>query len=88
MESIKTSVKLSSFSDMDEGQSGSSIADSINAEPGLAEIFIDLGRGLYRLVFQLLLLIEADHKIAIYVYHTLQQNEKVRIEGNWNEVVY
>lgn len=73
-------MKFSLFSDLDstnEGASCSNISDAISTDPGLTDILIDLGRGLYKLMFQLLLLIEADHKIAVYVYHTLQQNEKV-----------
>jgi hypothetical protein len=80
LESIKTSVKFSLFSDLDsanEGATSLNISDALCTDPGLTDCLIDLGRGLYKLMFQLLLLIEADHKIAVYVYHTLQQNEKV-----------
>ncbi|CAO1322409.1 unnamed protein product [Diamesa hyperborea] len=81
LETIKASVKFSLFSDleaMNEGASGSNnMSDSIGTDPGIAEILIDLGRGLYKLIFQLLLLIEADHKIAIYVFQNLRTNEKL-----------
>ena len=80
LESIKTSVKFSLFSDLDtsnEGASSSNITETISTDPGLAEILIDLGRGLYKLMFQLLLLIESDHKIAIYVNHNLKHSDDV-----------
>lgn len=86
LETIKASVKFSLFSDleaMNEGASGSNnMTESIATDPGIAEILIDLGRGLYKLIFQLLLLIEADHKIAIYVFQNLRTNEKVKNEFN------
>lgn len=41
------------------------------------EVLIELGRSLYKLMFQLLLLIESDHKIAINVIGSLQQNERM-----------
>lgn len=78
LESIKTSVKFSLFTD-DTLQESASSSEPIPADPGMSELLVDLGRGLYKLMFQLLLLIEADHKIAIQVYHNLQRNETVNI---------
>lgn len=78
LESIKTSVKFNLFSDVGALHEGSSSSETISTDPGISEILIELGRGLYKLMFQLLLLIEADHKIAIQVYQNLLQNETVR----------
>lgn len=46
-------------------------------DPASTEVLIELGRSLYKLMFQLLLLIESDHKIAINVIGSLQQNERM-----------
>jgi hypothetical protein len=83
IESIKSSMKFNLFADiepMNESTTSASSADQIPVvvDPGISEILIDLGRGLYKLIFQLLLLIEADHKIAIQVYQNLMRNEMVR----------
>lgn len=78
LESIRTSVKFNLFAD-DTLPDGA--ASSEPNDPGISEILIDLGRGLYKLMFQLLLLIEADHKIAIQVYQNLQRNETVSCGG-------
>lgn len=78
LESIKSSVKFNLFTDSDAlHDGGASSSEPISGDPGISEILIDLGRGLYKLMFQLLLLIEADHKIAIQVYQNLQRNETV-----------
>lgn len=78
IESIKSSMKFNLFTD-DTLNEGASSSEPISADPGISEILIDLGRGLYKLMFQLLLLIEADHKIAIQVYQNLLRNETVRL---------
>jgi hypothetical protein len=78
IESIKSSMKFNLFSDGDTLGEGTSTSDAMSNDPGISEILIDLGRGLYKLMFQLLLLIEADHKIAIQVSQNLQRNETVR----------
>lgn len=78
LESIKSSVKFNLFTELDAPhEGGASSSEPICSDPGISEILIDLGRGLYKLMFQLLLLIEADHKIAIQVYQNLQRNETV-----------
>ncbi len=79
MESVKSSIKYNLFSDVDTmNESTTSSTDQIPVvDPGISEMLIDLGRGLYKLMFQLLLLIEADHKIAIQIYQNLQKNELV-----------
>lgn len=80
LESIKSSVKFNLFSDSDAHEGTST--EPLSADPGISEILIDLGRGLYKLMFQLLLLIEADHKIAIQVYQNLQRNDTVLYNNN------
>jgi hypothetical protein len=46
------------------------------------EVLIELGRGLYKLIFQLLLLIESDHKIALSVIQNLRKNDKMHDSTN------
>ncbi|EAU77987.1 AGAP012775-PA, partial [Anopheles gambiae str. PEST] len=55
---------------------------STSTDPATAELLLDLGRGLYKLMFQLLLLIESDHKIAISVVQNLRQNEQMQDLSN------
>lgn len=80
LDSVKTSCKLALFSDIDL-QSENTGASGFSFDPATAEILIDLGRGLYKLMFQLLLLIESDNKILVSIVQNLRQNEKVRIIG-------
>lgn len=77
IDSIKSSMKFNLFGDVEHLNESASSSDQIALDPGISEILIDLGRGLYKLMFQLLLLIEADHKIAIQIYQNLQRNELV-----------
>jgi hypothetical protein len=77
IESIKSSMKFNLFGDVEQLNESTSSADQLANDPGISEILIDLGRGLYKLTFQLLLLIEADHKIAIQIYQNLKRNELV-----------
>lgn len=79
LESIKASVKFNLFTEDTLQEGASSSEPGISSDPGISELLIDLGRGLYKLMFQLLLLIESDHKIAIQVYQNLQRNETVII---------
>lgn len=76
LDSVKSSVKFNLFTD-DTLNDGASTSEQINQDPGVSEMLIDLGRSLYKLMFQLLLLIEADHKIAIQVHQDLLKNEVV-----------
>lgn len=82
IESIKSSMKFNLFGDIEPMNESTTSTNSDQmtsvVDPGVSEILIDLGRGLYKLIFQLLLLIEADHKIAIQIYQNLQKNEMVR----------
>lgn len=77
MDSVKTSCKYALFSDLDSSNEGAVAVIDHTADPATMESLIDLGRGLYKLMFQLLLLIESDHKIAIHVVQNLRQNEKM-----------
>jgi hypothetical protein len=81
LESVKSSVKFNLFTD-DTSNDGASTSEQVNQDPGIGEMLIDLGRSLYKLMFQLLLLIEADHKIAIQVYQDLQKNDMVSSKKN------
>lgn len=74
---MKSSCKLALFSDTESAHEGTSNTGAITFDPASTEILIELGRSLYKLMFQLLLLIESDHKIAINVINNLQQNEKM-----------
>lgn len=79
---MKSSFKLTIFSDTEsahECTSGNAIGSPDSAT---TELLIDLGRGLYKLMFQLLLLIESDHKIAISVVHNLRQDDKLEDLSN------
>ncbi|KFB41528.1 AGAP004892-PA-like protein [Anopheles sinensis] len=55
---------------------------STSTDPATAELLLDLGRAIYKLMFQLLLLIESDHKIAISVVQNLRQNEQMQDLSN------
>lgn len=96
LDAVKTSCKLALFtSDIDsanEGSTSSSAMMTVTAaaaaaampptDPATTELLLDLGRGLYKLMFQLLLLIESDNKIAISVVQNLRQNEKMQDLSN------
>lgn len=86
LDAVKTSCKLALFtSDIDSANEGTgppNILTSMPADPATTELLIDLGRGLYKLMFQLLLLIESDNKIAISVVQNLRQNEKMQDLSN------
>lgn len=72
--------KYAPFSDADSSNegAGSTAEDPQKLDPATMELLIDLGRALYKLMFQLLLLIESDHKIAINVVQSLRQNDKMQ----------
>lgn len=46
-------------------------------DPASTEVVLDLGRSLYKLMFQLLLLIESNHKISSNVVNHFRINEDV-----------
>lgn len=72
---MKTSCKLALFSDTESAHEGTSSLAPFDS--GSTEVMLELGRSLYKLMFQLLLLIESNHKIAISVQTNLQQNEQM-----------
>lgn len=75
---MKTSCKLALFSDTESAHEGtSSSLAPFDYTTGSTEVMLELGRSLYKLMFQLLLLIESNHKIAISVQANLQQNEQM-----------
>lgn len=82
MEALKSTYKLTLFSDTESAHEGSSNAAIGSPDPAMTELLIELGRGLYKLIFQLLLMIESDHKIAISVMHNLRQNDKMQDLSN------
>lgn len=71
---MKTSCKLALFSDTESAHEGTS---STPFDAASTEVMIELGRSLYKLMFQLLQLIESNHKIAIGVHANLKMNEKM-----------
>lgn len=84
---MKTSCKLSLFSENDVAASGLDLASTSNIpympfDPASTEVVLDLGRALYKLMFQLLLLIESNHKISSNVVNHFRQNENVSTTPN------
>lgn len=77
LEAMKSTYKLTLFSDTESAHEGSSNAALGSPDLATSELLIDLGRGLYKLIFQLLLLIESDHKMAISVMSSMRCNEKM-----------
>lgn len=77
MEAIKTTHKLTLFSDTESTHECSSNTALGSPDPATSELLIELGRGIYKLIFQLMLLIESDHKIAIAVMTSMRQNVKM-----------
>lgn len=73
---MKSQFKMTMFGDSESAQEGSSNALTSSPDSATTELLIDLGRGLYKLMFQLLLLIESDHKIHIGVVQSLRLSDK------------
>uniref|UniRef100_A0AAG5D1F0 Cell morphogenesis protein N-terminal domain-containing protein n=1 Tax=Anopheles atroparvus TaxID=41427 RepID=A0AAG5D1F0_ANOAO len=90
LDEVKASCKLALFaSDVDSANEGTergpgatAVSLSTSTDPATAELLLDLGRAMYKLMFQLLLLIESDHKIAISVVQNLRQNEQMQDLSN------
>lgn len=76
METIKQ-CKLAVFSDTESAHEGTSNQNATSFDAAANEMIIELGRCLYKLMFQLILLIECNHKISINIINNLQQNEKM-----------
>jgi len=79
---VKTSCKLSLFNEADVAASGLELPSSSSVaympfDPASTEVVLDLGRSLYKLMFQLLLLIESNHKISSNVVNHFRINEDV-----------
>ncbi|XP_037818190.1 protein furry isoform X4 [Lucilia sericata] len=82
LDSVKTSCKLSLFNENDVAASGMDLASTSTIpympfDPASTEVVLDLGRALYKLMFQLLLLIESNHKISSNVVNHFRQNENM-----------
>jgi len=82
LDSVKTSCKLALFSEVDPNstvEGGSSSGTGfMTFDPATTELLLDLGRSLYKLMFQLLLLIESHHKISLSVVNNFRHNEKMQ----------
>lgn len=76
LENMKLQFKVPLFSDTESAHEGSSNAPIGLSDPATTELLVDLGRGLYKLMFQLLLLIESDHKIHIGVVQSLRISDR------------
>lgn len=79
---MKTSCKLSLFNEADVAASGLELPSTSSIvympfDPASTEVVLDLGRSLYKLMFQLLLLIESNHKISSNVVNHFRMNEDV-----------
>lgn len=77
LEAMKSSYKLTLFSDTESAHEVSTNTALVSPDPATSELLIDLGRGVYKLIFQLLQLIESDNKIAISVMTSMRQNDKM-----------
>lgn len=78
LEAMKTTTKLSLFSDTESAHDGSTNAALGSPDPATSEILMDLARGLYKLIFQLLLLIDSDHKMAISIMNNMRHNDQMK----------
>uniref|UniRef100_A0A0A1XLA6 Protein furry n=1 Tax=Zeugodacus cucurbitae TaxID=28588 RepID=A0A0A1XLA6_ZEUCU len=82
LDAVKTSCKLSLFNEADVAASSMELATNTNIgymtfDPASSEVVLDLGRALYKLMFQLLLLIESNHKISSNVVNHFRINENM-----------
>ncbi|KAL5290083.1 FRY family protein [Megaselia abdita] len=73
LDAVNVSSKLSLLVGIESSSDTSNVFDV-----STAEMVIDLGRSLYKLMFQLLLLIESNHKIAVSVINNFRQNEQMQ----------
>lgn len=80
---MKSSYKLTLFSDTESAHESISTNTALGSpDPATSELLLDLGRGVYKLIFQLLQLIESDNKIAMSVMKSMQQNDKMEDLSN------
>ncbi|XP_017861895.1 PREDICTED: protein furry isoform X7 [Drosophila arizonae] len=82
LDAVKTSCKLSLFNESDVAASSMELPSSSSIacmpfDPASTEVVLDLGRSLYKLMFQLLLLIESNHKISSNVVNHFRVNENM-----------
>lgn len=83
---MKTATKLALFGDLELHVDGGSTSFESRMDSQTTEALIDLGRAIYKLMFQLLLLIDSDNKMLNSIVHSIRQNEKVRSrEGQLSE---
>ncbi|XP_017028103.1 protein furry isoform X2 [Drosophila kikkawai] len=88
LDAVKTSCKLSLFNEADVAASGLELPTSSSSiaympfDPASTEVVLDLGRSLYKLMFQLLLLIESNHKISSNVVNHFRINEDMNDISN------
>uniref|UniRef100_A0A1A9ZKK1 Protein furry n=1 Tax=Glossina pallidipes TaxID=7398 RepID=A0A1A9ZKK1_GLOPL len=82
LDTVKSSCKLSLFNENDVTVTGLDLATTSSIpympfDPASTEVVLDLGRALYKLMFQLLLLIESNHKISSNVVNHFRQSENM-----------
>ncbi|KAL9906690.1 microtubule binding protein furry isoform 3-T3 [Glossina fuscipes fuscipes] len=82
LDTVKSSCKLSLFNENDVTVTGLDLATTSSIpympfDPASTEVVLDLGRALYKLMFQLLLLIESNHKISSNVVNHFRQTENM-----------
>ncbi|XP_037930850.1 protein furry isoform X3 [Teleopsis dalmanni] len=80
LDSVKASCKLSLFNENDVAASSMELATNSNInyisfDPAYTEVVLDLGRSLYKLMFQLLLLLESNHKISSNIVNHFRISE-------------
>lgn len=84
MDLVKTATKLALFGDIELHVDGSGTSFESRIDSQTTEALIDLGRAIYKLMFQLLLLIDSDNKMWNSIIHSIRQNEKVSLLwGGW-----
>lgn len=74
---VKTARKLALFGDIELHVDGSGTSFESRVDSQTMEALIDLGRAIYKLMFQLLLLIDSNNKMLNSIIHSIRQNEKV-----------
>lgn len=75
---VKTANKLALFGDIDLHADGSGTSFESRVDSQTTEALIDLGRALYKLLFQLLLVIESDNKMLNSIILSIRQNDKMQ----------
>lgn len=86
MDLVKTATKLALFGDIELHVDGNGPSFESRVDSQTTEALIDLGRAIYKLLFQLLLLIDSDNKMLNVIVHSIRQNEKVGKGGKGLEL--